>query len=245
MLEVHDIEFQMCVDVVAAFLPYYYFLDKHLMSRFNLFTLIALLLTVALGGFFLSNSHKKQDFTQGNDRALPVQTESAEKLATTEKNIGQAQQAKQALDLSISAAQQQTTALDSAVSNSQKYQQEMLNNGKRVARLTQGLAVASAIKTPMMAYFMEHNQWPQSNQIAGAPPAESFNRPPHGSPVIQSGNVLPDGKIVIQFAQENGVTEHLWLQATGSEPNEIRWQCSSPDISDIGSIISQCKYQKN
>lgn len=214
------------------------------MSRFNLFTLIALLLTVVLGGLSLSHSRKKQNLTLENDKVLAVQTESAEKLAS-EKSTGQAQQAKQALDLSISAAQQQTTALDSAVENSQKYQQEMLTNGKRVARLTQGLAVASAIKTTMMAYFIEHNQWPRSNQSAGAPTAESFSKPPYGSAVIQSGNVLPDGKIVIQFAQENGVTEHLWLQATGNEPNEIHWQCSSPDMSDIGSIISQCKYQKN
>lgn len=200
------------------------------MSRFNLFTLIALLLTVVLGGLSLSHSRKKQNLTLENDKVLAVQTESAEKLAS-EKSTGQ--------------AQQQTTALDSAVENSQKYQQEMLTNGKRVARLTQGLAVASAIKTTMMAYFIEHNQWPRSNQSAGAPTAESFSKPPYGSAVIQSGNVLPDGKIVIQFAQENGVTEHLWLQATGNEPNEIHWQCSSPDMSDIGSIISQCKYQKN
>jgi hypothetical protein len=214
------------------------------MSRFNLFTLIALLLTVVLGGLSLSHSRKKQNFDQGNNNVLTVQTESAEKLAA-EKSTGQAQLAKQALDLSISAAQQQTTALDSAVENSQKYQQDMLTNGKRVARLTQGLLVANAIKTTMMAYFIEHNQWPHSNQIAGAPSAESFNKPPHGSAVIQSGNVLPDGKIVIRFAQENGITEHLWLQAMGNEPNQIHWQCSSPDMSDIGSIISQCKYQKN
>lgn len=214
------------------------------MSRFNLVVLMVLLLTVSLGGYYLSGSHKTTRFSQEN--ALPVQAERTDKLSADDPNIAQArqaQQAKLALDDSISAAKQQSSALGHAVADSQKYQQEVINKGTRVARLTQGLAIASNLKVHIMAYFYEHNKWPQSNQMAGAASPESYSKPPYGSAVIHSANVLPDGKIMIQFAPENDATEHLWLHATGTDPQEIHWQCTSPDMRDIGELISQCKYE--
>ena len=161
----------------------------------------------------------------------------AENAALAETK-GKLADTRNALEQTVKRANDQTDALQGAIKDSKDYQQEQKRRARRAKDLGDGLAAAAAIRTAMTEYFMTEGRWPASNATIGAPPPEGFK-----ADALQSLTALPDGTIRLEFRNDSGSLEHLWLHATLSAANRINWQCTTPDIPDVDQLTTNCTYQ--
>ncbi len=107
------------------------------------------------------------------------------------------------------------------------------------AQVSAGLAMSYSARTLVEQYLADHGELPASNEDVGLPPAGENS----GNYVSQLG--IEDGKIVIIYgnkAKEKIQGMHLLFVPDVSNPAEVSWQCSSPDIPDIW-LIEQCVNQ--
>ena len=105
------------------------------------------------------------------------------------------------------------------------------------AQVTVGLARAYSVRIVVEQYLADHGELPASNEDVGLPPAGENS----GKYVSQLG--IEDGKIVIIYgnkAKEKIHGKHLLFVPDVSNPAEVSWQCSSPDIPDKW-LIKQCR----
>jgi len=105
------------------------------------------------------------------------------------------------------------------------------------AQVTVGLASAYSVRTLVEQYLSAHGELPARNEDVGLPPAAQNS----GKYVRQLG--IEDGKIVIIYgnkAKENIRGKHLLFVPDVSNPAEVSWQCSSPDIPDKW-LVKQCR----
>ncbi len=96
------------------------------------------------------------------------------------------------------------------------------------AQVSAGLVMAYSVTTVMEQYLADHGELPASNEDVGLPPAGENS----GNYVSQLG--IEDGKIVIIYGK------HLLFVPDVSNPAEVSWQCSSPDIPDKW-LVEQCR----
>jgi len=97
------------------------------------------------------------------------------------------------------------------------------------AQVSSGMNMAYSVRTALEQYLADHGELPASNEDVGLPPASESS----GDYVSQLG--IEDGKIVIIYgnkAKEKIQGKHLLYVPDVSNPAEVSWQCSSPDIPD-------------
>jgi len=97
------------------------------------------------------------------------------------------------------------------------------------AQVSAGLAMSYSARTLVEQYLSAHGELPARNEDVGLPPAAQNS----GKYVSQLG--IEDGKIVIIYgnkAKEKIRGKHLLVVPDVSNPTEVSWQCSSPDIPD-------------
>ena len=95
------------------------------------------------------------------------------------------------------------------------------------AEVTVGMATAYSMRNALEQYLADHRELPASNEDIGLPPASENN----GKYVSQAG--IEDGKIVIIYGNKANEKIHgkrLLYVPDVTNPADISWQCSSPDI---------------
>ncbi|MCZ6827064.1 MAG: pilin, partial [Gammaproteobacteria bacterium] len=105
------------------------------------------------------------------------------------------------------------------------------------AHVSAGLARAYSVKIVVEQYLADHGELPASNEDVGLPPTGGNS----GDYVSQLG--IEDGKIVIIYgnkANEKIHGKHLLFVPDVSNPAEVSWQCSSPDIPDKW-LVERCR----
>ena len=107
------------------------------------------------------------------------------------------------------------------------------------AHVSGGMAMSYSVRALLEQYLADHGELPASNEDVGLPPAGENS----GNYVSQLG--IEDGKIVIIYgnkAKQKIHGKHLLFVPDVSNPAEVSWQCSSPDIPDKW-LVEQCRSQ--
>ena len=107
------------------------------------------------------------------------------------------------------------------------------------AQVSAGMNMSYSVRTALEQYLADHGELPASNEDLGLPPAAENS----SDYVSQLG--IEDGTIVIIYgnkAREKINGKHLLLVPDVSNPAEVSWQCSSPDIPDKW-LTEQCRSQ--
>ena len=107
------------------------------------------------------------------------------------------------------------------------------------AQVSVGMFMSYSMRTLVEQYLADHGELPASNEDVGLPPAGENS----GKYTSQLG--IEDGKIVIIYGNKAKVKiqgMHLLIVPDVSNPAEVLWQCSSPDIPDKW-LIERCRSQ--
>ncbi len=105
------------------------------------------------------------------------------------------------------------------------------------AQVSAGMVMSYSVRTLVEQYLADNGELPASNEDVGLPPASESS----GDYVSQLG--IEDGKIVIIYgnkAKEKIHGKHLLFVPDVSNPAEVSWQCSSPDIPDKW-LVERCR----
>ena len=93
------------------------------------------------------------------------------------------------------------------------------------AKVTEGLAAASAVKASISDYYLANNSFPSDNVQAGLGAAASY-----ASPHVQSVSVGAGGIVEVAFNALGGtvvVGQTLRLTPTASVGGAVSWACAS------------------
>jgi Pilin (bacterial filament) len=168
--------------------------------------------------------------------------EAAERARDDAKQqLGQVRDEREKLDRAKLDAQQQTKSLNDAVDASKAFEQAQREKGNRINRVTTALTAAQIFKVTAAEHYQVTGQWPKNNEEIGLPSPESYR-----SQMLRSVSVEPyanTARIRIRYFHEDASVREIHLVGNVSAASVFTWQCSSPDVPEIGEFVQGCAYR--
>lgn len=203
-------------------------------TGWKILAVIGVLIAIAAGMQYQASERRAQQAEQVAQDAMrraqqaELAAQEAERAARQSAQLGQL----------VDQAKAESEALKSAIEDSQKQAREQTARAIRGARLAEGLSASMGARTAMLEAYQTNGKWPLNNREAGLAAPEGFQQ--HA---LQSVTVVPGGGLRLAYLDDQGKAGHLLMQARMNAAGNATWQCSSPDIEDINTLITACTYQ--
>ena len=106
------------------------------------------------------------------------------------------------------------------------------------ARLAQGMADASTVKTAMANYYVETGEMPLTLEDMGL--SSQMLRGVDGRTTIR----LDEDRVIVVSVLDNrgGVQATMYLEPIGDDPGTTRYTCATGDLKDVEHFFPQCRY---
>jgi len=128
----------------------------------------------------------------------------------------------------------------------QKVEKEMMAQQKKMgqaalnaAYISQGFQTMSMLKAQVAEYYMETDQFPQSNDDLKIAKPTQF-----ATDAIRSVWISKGGRISVVYTAKSGIDKGTLSFTPEDKNNQIHWQCSSRDFKSISQFFPQCEFMK-